>query len=80
MKTVMVKWIDSHEFQGWTFVEDLPKYHPKEITTIGFVVERTDVGIVVAPSISLERDQVCGTMMIPQNAIISVDELSTPND
>lgn len=72
MKMVMVKWIDSHEVQGWTPVSELSGYAPKEIRTIGFEIDRTEDGIVVAASFGTDPDQVCGTMMIPSVAITEV--------
>jgi hypothetical protein len=75
MKVVIVKWVDSHEVIGWTFVDDLPEYKPKHILTAGFEVERTDDGIVIASSLGSDPDQVCGTMMIPKCAIVTVNEI-----
>jgi len=79
MKMVSVKWIDSHEVQGWIPVGELGGYTEKEIRTIGFEIERTEHGIVVAASFGTNPDQVCGTMMIPSSSITEVIELKMEN-
>ena len=76
MDLMIIEWVDSSELCGWTFVEDVPKCAPKKIRTAGFIVERSSAGIVIAASVDKAEEQVCGTMTIPQSAIISMKPLS----
>ena len=75
MKAVIVEWIDSHQVQGWTDVAELPDSKGKKMKTLGWLVEESKNGITVSSSLGFSPTQVCGTMIIPKEVIVSMEEI-----
>ena len=72
MKAVLVKWIDAVESPGWQMVNELTTCEAKQVNTLGWLVEETDVDIIVASSLVLAPAQICATLIIPRICITSI--------
>ena len=74
-KMVVVKWVDSHEALGWTPISELGPCDSKECTTVGILIDKNHSAVMVAGSTAHDPEQSCGTMFIPRENILSINEL-----
>jgi len=71
---VEVRWVDSCGFDGsWVDNDELKSLKPKQLTTVGHLVEHCDEHVVVAPTIGDEQN--FGSMCIPTCAIRSIETI-----
>ena len=81
MKYVLVRWVDSTAGHGWRSREEAAAWINKpgnEQASVGFVVSRTKLSIVIAQSIQLSSNgNVAELLEIPSSAILSVKNLGT---
>jgi hypothetical protein len=77
-RLVLVEWVDSGEGRGWTPIEDIVR-EPMVCRSVGWLIHETEKGITVAAHYGSEEDgrspQVCGDMLIPKVAVLSVKDL-----
>jgi len=76
---VEVRWVDSCGFDsGWVNNDDLKSLKPKEITTVGHLVEESDDYVVIAPTIG--DDQNFGSLCIPKCSVLKINILTESED
>ena len=80
LPVVLVEWRDSYRASdGWTprqeSIETGRSMMSDPIFSAGFLVDDTDVGIVVASGFNHHADDVEGAMAIPRSAIVSIKTL-----
>lgn len=49
---VRMEWLDSAEAPGWSYGNEEPKLYPRSIISLGTVVGRTPLGIVLCAHVS----------------------------
>jgi len=71
---VSVYWVDSCGFDsGWVNNDDLKSLKPKEITTVGHLVEESNDYVLIAPTIG--DDQNFGSLCIPKCSLLKINIL-----
>jgi len=72
--TVSVYWVDSCGFDsGWVNNDELDSLKPKEITTVGHLVEESNDYVLIAPTIG--DDQNFGSLCIPKCSLLKINIL-----
>lgn len=76
-KLVLIEWLDSiGAGTNWQFLVDRSKENAKPITikSVGYIIERNEDAVVIAPHLGPSRDgdggQICGDMTIPVCCIV----------
>ena len=71
---VSVYWVDSCGFDsGWVNNDELDSLKPKEITTVGHLVEESNDYVLIAPTIG--DDQNFGSLCIPKCSLLKINIL-----
>lgn len=84
MKLLLVEWIDSHAGRGWRSLDEVERCcEILHCRSVGFVVKETKDCIMLAGSISGERNRdiglcACGDITIPKRAIVRRTTLKAP--
>jgi hypothetical protein len=79
-KLVKVRWVDScMPRTGWTLLADWKGTAPAECVSIGYIVDERNNTTAIAPHLAYpdepEQCQADGIMIIPNQAILSIEEL-----
>jgi len=76
---VSVYWVDSCGFDsGWVNNDELNSLKPKEITTVGHLVEESNDYVLIAPTIG--DDQNFGSLCIPKCSLLKINILKESRD
>ena len=79
MKTIKIEWEDSKGVTtNWEFVDEMEKLLPNQITSIGYLLEKTDKYVTICQSINNnppDNQQVIGRMTIPTCSITTMQEI-----
>lgn len=78
MKIVRVKWVDAFSTDAWTDFEDLST-DSMIATTVGFLVKELPNLLIVASTVSRDR-QACCTMHIPKGWIMEREDIGERDD
>jgi len=71
---VSVYWVDSCGFDsGWVNNDELDSLKPKEIATVGHLVEESNDYVLIAPTIG--DDQNFGSLCIPKCSLLKINIL-----
>jgi hypothetical protein len=78
---VVVEWRDSYAAsEGWTdrqeSIDSGREMTGDPIHSAGFLIDDSEVGIIVASGLNHHADDVYGAMAIPRSAIVTVKELA----
>jgi len=73
---VFVTWEDSATVDAWTEPAEIPK-GANTIHSVGFLVRKNESEIALAHSHDTHSDDLCGILIIPASAILSIEFLSS---
>jgi len=65
----IITWLDSTEFNGWQYLEDVEGFELQEIVTVGNVLQEDDIAVYVSHSVS--DGMVLGVLAIPKGCIVN---------
>jgi hypothetical protein len=81
-RLILVTWLDSHSYEGWTAVKDLK---PDGVTcrSVGWLISETEQTLTLAPHLTQAdhasaEEQASGAMVIPRVSVVSIEDLAVP--